>query len=804
MSKRNIYKLSLVAFWASLLVSIMFTSSGVFAATVTLSGTITEASTGKPIEFASIAILELKKKILSDENGKYKVSLSTGNYTLIISASGYKTQKHAIKISKSVTADFSLSLPIVSGNALSIEAERDVQKISRYSMSKEEIKNVPATLGDSFGAVSSMAGIERSGFLGPLSIRGLGDFANRYYIDGVLIRKPQHFGGFHSIIHNEFISEIDIFSSSFPLNYGYAVGSIIEINTIDEVKKTYGFGDIGILSANFMVGTPLYKMQAGEKKVNGYILVGARYGYLTLIAPYIIKATVGDTVNIDTSYYDYQFKGKYFLNKNNSLTILLFGGADRYTLDRNLSSRTTQNMISKGADPYRLAYALHTDSKFHSQSLLYTYMPSYMFSNEARFYTSLNDVERRRTIDDTNVVSWARNINLTSRPNIYGLRDDLKYQTKKKTFSVKLGLDMALYHYVASGKNIYPKTTSNGQSPDYSDPDAFVVKNIHQDARNYTIGNYIETKLTLDAFELALGLRSDYLTNQEYFVWDPRGIVSYTFPWQTTISAAGGGYSAFYQTNFDNLERSPDVIKADAKPERAWHRAVGIEQKIGKILSFKVEGYYNNFYQLTEPGYDPAGKSKTFTNSVGERKTYGVEFTQKFMFKKGDFSFLNWLSYTYGKSEHKSNLSAALDPYGDKWLNGENDRRHSFKMVTGATFGKHMLGTRFQYYTSNPFTPIVGDDNDPGGIGRYGPLYGKSYSKYSEPDHRLDIRYSYDTARKWGRLRWYVEAINVLNIKPKDRENWKYNKKYKKGVNPVRGTTAILGFAPNFGLEISF
>ena len=173
------------------------------------------------------------------------------------------------------------------------------------------------------------------------------------------------------------------------------------------------------------------------------------------------------------------------------------------------------------------------------------------------------------------------------------------------------------------------------------------------------------------------------------------------------------------------------------------------------------------------------------------------------------FGYYGWINYTYGFSEYKSNRSN--DPYGKKWLPDDNDRRHSLKLVSGIHFGANLLGLRFQYYSSYPEDPVVGDD---GGTAytlngqprtRYGPVYGKRNSRYRAPQHSLDLRFSRKSKYKWGTLTWYVEFLNIYNFKPDDTQNWAYNKSYNNGTNPSFGSQdGVIGIMPNFGVEARF
>ena len=110
----------------------------------------------------------------------------------------------------------------VKGGSALREREKDIQKVSRHTMTLRDLKEVPATFGDSINALTSLPGIIRSGdgLFGPLVIRGADVRFNNYYIDDIPIFNPLHYGGMHSIINNNLMSHIDLYASSFPTDFG--------------------------------------------------------------------------------------------------------------------------------------------------------------------------------------------------------------------------------------------------------------------------------------------------------------------------------------------------------------------------------------------------------------------------------------------------------------------------------------------------------------------------------------------------------------------------------------------------------
>jgi hypothetical protein len=280
-------------------------------------------------------------------------------------------------------------------------------------------------------------------------------------------------------------------------------------------------------------------------------------------------------------------------------------------------------------------------------------------------------------------------------------------------------------------------------------------------------------------------------------------MISYEFPKDTTVSAAGGRYSSFYQTNpyIFNLTPKFTSLGSELKPERAWHRSLGIEQKVS-LFVIKIEGFYNTFYDLAETqGNLPNGIANT-----GEQKAYGAELMLRLDRVEDQNGLFGWVNYTYTQSKRKSGLPLSLDPYGDQYLNFNNEQEHALKIVSGYVLGRHTLSGRFQANSSFPYTPITGSTESPADSGRYIRDFkdSKPYSAHFPIDHRLDVRYSYKTNKTWGSISWYIEVINIYNNKTVSRETWNYTQEYQEGVNPKKEPDDGLSIIPNFGVEIKF
>ncbi len=764
-----------------------------------IQGRVIDGSTKKPVGFA-IVIIQEAGLVSNAPRGNYYIEIpKSGRYTVKVQSPGLENMITSITVEGNVTRDFILNPFYSKGSGVVIKGEKDIQKISRHTMSKKEIKEVPASFGDSLNALTSLPSVSRpGGIFGPLVIRGADPAVNGYFIDDIPLFNPMHFGGLHSIINNDLMREIDLYSSSYPALFSNAQGAIININTIDDVTESGGNVDVGLISACALIKEPIkvksVDADGKEKSENkGYIITSARIGYLSLFIPLFYKYVMDQNLDQVVDYWDYQFKAKYNLDNSNSLTFLAFGSRDVVKLI------LKKKYMDPRDDPYLMNATVRQNQQSHNFGVYYTFKPKESFSNTFIAYGAMTDYYIYEDLP-TASVDWAHNLELTNRPYIFGLKDKIKIGWLNSHAVLNAGAELNFYRFNVNGVNFIQNKAGDF---DISDPDLFTIGHIDKTITNRTLVYYAENKFTFGMLSLVPGYHSEYLAAAKKRTSDPRGSLSLALPSGTTFGAAGGYYSCFIQTNGSYF--NTDSSMADAEyidPQRSIHRAVSVEQKVS-AYTFKIEGFNNYYWDIVfQEDRDGNGPEEARYYNGSKRKTSGFELMGKISDEREQGLF-GWMSYTYSKTKYKSN--AVTDKYGDKWIHSFYEQPHVVKMVTGYTYKQHTLSAKFQMYSSTPHTPIVGsylDTNYTIGT-RHQPLYGKTNSARLEPSHEIDIRYSYRTNYKWGYVTWYVEVINADNYQS-EQYIYDYRNPYSPGVNPVIEKADGLAFLPNFGVEAKF
>ncbi|MBT8310671.1 MAG: carboxypeptidase-like regulatory domain-containing protein, partial [Flavobacteriaceae bacterium] len=76
-----------------------------------ISGTIT--ADGEALPYVNVFLEGTSFGTLSDESGNYKIeNVDSGNYSIVVTVTGYKTQRKSIKLAENTSLDFELNTEI--------------------------------------------------------------------------------------------------------------------------------------------------------------------------------------------------------------------------------------------------------------------------------------------------------------------------------------------------------------------------------------------------------------------------------------------------------------------------------------------------------------------------------------------------------------------------------------------------------------------------------------------------------------------------------------------------------------------
>ena len=217
----------------SLLLCLLSTAFA-FAQTSTITGTISDESTGDPLPQINVYIMELETGAATDLEGNYEIeNVEHGTYTFRISSVGYATLEESVTVdSENTTHNFTLQSDIralddVVVTAFGVQREQRSLGYSSQNVSAEDVNNVRETnfVNALQGKIAGVEITNSSGSLGSSSrivLRGVSSLTGEnqplFIVDGVYIDNSNfdaadEFGG-----EDAFASGVDYGNSAMDIN----------------------------------------------------------------------------------------------------------------------------------------------------------------------------------------------------------------------------------------------------------------------------------------------------------------------------------------------------------------------------------------------------------------------------------------------------------------------------------------------------------------------------------------------------------------------------------------------------------
>ncbi|HCY90142.1 MAG TPA: TonB-dependent receptor, partial [Chitinophagaceae bacterium] len=310
----------------------------------TISGYIRDAATGETLIGASIAIKGISKGISSNQYGYYSITLKKGQYKLVTSYVGYRSDQRDIDL----LSDTSIQINLFSGVNLSQEVivtarKRDnnikTAQMGKLSLPIEQIRAVPQFMGevDLLKVVQLLPGIRNAGEASAgIYVRGGGADQNLIMLDDAIVYNTGHLFGFFSIFNSDAIKNLSLIKGGMPAQYGGRLSSVLDISMKEgNMQKMQAEGGIGLIASRFSIQGPIKKDKAS-------FILSARRTYIdALTKPFIPKSS--QFSGSGYYFYDLNAKMNYTFSEKDRLYISGYFGRDvfdfvngRQSLDVNI------------------------------------------------------------------------------------------------------------------------------------------------------------------------------------------------------------------------------------------------------------------------------------------------------------------------------------------------------------------------------------------------------------------------------------------------------------------------------------
>lgn len=738
----------------------------------TVSGTVTDAKTGETLIGATVYDTVSKKGSITNQHGRFTITLKESKAVLRFSFVGYESQFHPMDLSKNQRLDVQLKGSLTLAE-VTITGERTQHVESSQGgiieIPVEQVKSVPVIFGetDVIKVVQLMPGVQSGaeGMSG-MYVRGGGPDENLFLLDGVPMYNVNHLGGFFSAFNSDAVKNISLYKGSFPAHFSSRLSSVLDITTNNGNDKEYHGGiGVGLISAKFNVEGPIVK----EKTT--FSISGRRTYGDVFLQPMIalMMAADGEEGKVNAGYYFYDLNAKVthkFSDRSRLYASYYMGDDALYARYKFGQSYTSQDFMRLGYNWGNIVGSLRWN---------YELTPK-LFMNVTGAYTryrnnlSLTEESKRTNYSDEYTMRFNSGIQDATA------RVDFDY-APTPDHAIKFGGQFL--HHIFTPETSSMKISENGQNENYNFDTVIGQSIVH--ANEFMAYGEDDWRIN-DWLKVNAGLNFTGFLVQGTFYPSLQPRVSGRMLINDRLSAKVG-YA--YMTQYLHLLSNSSIslptdlwvpVTARIQPMTSQQVAAGFFYNLMDSLNLSVEGYYKYMDNLLEykDGASFWGSSQGWEDKVcmGRGWAYGVEF----LAQKNLGRLTGWLGYTW------SHTYRLFDREGNILNNGKKfpakyDRRHDVSVVLSYKFNDHIDASVSWVFSTGNAATLALQDIDPNGDERvqrnnewdyynYSSTvpYVSSRNNYRMPNyHRMDVSINFHKKLRRGQRTINLSVYNVYN-----------------------------------------
>ena len=736
--------------------------AGPMAQPVTLQGTVHERGTRRALPGVIVSIEELGLDAVSGDDGSFFFhGVPAGKYKLLAVDPKYDRTERPIEIGKREAVEVRVWMRPKGGNPYEtiVEGERETLEVTKRTLQRVQLTNVPGTFGDPIRAVTTLPGIARVPFgAGVLLVRGSNPQDTGIFLDGHEVPALFHFLGGPSIFNAEMLDSIDFYPGGFPARFGRHHGGAVALET----RPTASDGIHGSAKVDFLDSAGYLRAPITDDLT---IAVAARRSYIDLFLGFVLPQPGAGAQRIVTPIYDdYQARVDYNLHENGRLSLFVIGSNDSlHVLNSDPAAMLSQDLNS-AIGFFRV---IATYERPFVRDLKLTISPSWGSDS-----ITLSGAEAGATGPFTSL--GVIDHELTYRMRVHGRIDD--------HLILDTGLDVL--SRVTSYTALLPDNSQIANPTGIDIPPSQIFRG----SQEVGMGAYIDLGVDVSKnLRLVPSFRFDsYLLDSVYRQSaDPRLVVRYQLNPQWTLKSYVGRFSEPPQPEaLDRRFGNPNVGL-----EHGYHYGLGYEWRPDHVWSIDSEVYFadrRDRVQFTEDVMQNSDGSFSYVNfcNCAEEQTFGFEALIKRAITSNAYG---WLSYTYSHSRQQRE--------GEDWQPTAFDQTHVLNAVASWKFRpKWEAGMRVQMASGRPDTPVIGSTYD-ADLGEYLPLRGPTRSIRDPFFFQLDTRVERDWLYDTWTLGVYLDIINVLNVKNVEAYQYDYRYRERSPVTsyPIVPTLGVRG-----------
>lgn len=704
---------------------------------VSISGTVTDASTGESLIGATVYVTSISRGTTTNLYGFYSFTLPAGEYEIKYAFIGYLSQDKKLTIQEDMKLNIELQPQQIEVGTAVVEGEKEeVQNVesvemSKVSMQMESIKKIPAFLGevDVIKAIQLLPGVQVVGEGGSgFYVRGGAVDQNLILLDESPVYNASHLLGFFSVFNSDAIKDLQLYKGGIPARYGGRLSSVLDIHMKDgNSKKFGGTGGIGTISSRLTLEGPL-------KKDKGAFLVSGRRTYADLF----LKLSRDEGLrNTQLFFYDVNMKANYKLGDNDRIYLSGYFGRD-------VTGFNDLFRIEWGNTTGTLRWNhIYNNKMFSNITVAYSDF-NYLLSQDVdnlgfRWESDIKDITLKADynyfLNPSNQLRFGASVTRHSlspgevRATSDGILNELIQPVNNH---IESGV------YVSNEHNITDQLTA--------------IYGVRFSMFNNVGGTYYNFDNNFNTIDSTVFAKGDI--HNTYTGWEPRIGVNYKINGFSSVKASYNRMYQYLHLASNSTASSPlDIWFASSpnvKPQTADQWALGYFRNFREnTIETSVEVYYKDMNN----SIDFKNNAQLLLNDeiegelrFGDARAYGLEL----FVRKQTGRLTGMIGYTLARTERN------IPEIAEDWYPTKYDKTHDVSVVASYSLSDRVeLGATFVYGTGAAVTFPTGRFEY---YGMVVPVYGDRNSNRMPAYHRLDVGCTIQQKEKPNR-KWTGEWV---------------------------------------------
>jgi len=761
-----------------------------------VTGYVLDAVTGEPL--AGAEVRAEAQVTTADDAGRFSLALAPGPWLLETKAEGYASRNFEIRVAAAGSAELEIAL-VPRGRfrehlEVTARAGAAEEAPATIPVRPQQVVAVAGGAENVFRVLHTLPGVAGADEFGSrFSVRGGGPDQNLTIVDGVEVHNPYRLFGLVSAFNPETVDSFELTAGAFSARYGDRLSSLLLVaNRLGSREKALtGTAALSLTDANVILEGKL------PKSSGSWLLTGRRT-YYDLIGEWFTDSDL-------PSFNDIQAKAVWDFGEGRSLELFALRSREGTDASFSFEEEGAEGAVFTSSSNDVLAASFQTPlgKRVMSRTILSRYLSadSFEFGGDFR-----NEGRRSNAPDDTGFATSRVELTWDGTVRDWSLRQELVLQAADRHI-LETGFELHSLHtqlgFTIPGERNPSEANASSLAGGASLPDE--LDTTRADSR---FGAWLQDRFHVsDRLVVEPGLRLDHSGINGATSLGPRLAATLVLVPSLRLRLGLGlhtqspGYEKLVQSDYFIDLGESDVLPVAS--ERSRHVLLSLEHDLAPGTLARVEAYYKDFDRLIAGRLETPEERRarvaqydfppeladsvprepwitTFPTNDSRGQAYGFDLYVARRATSPRTRLTGWASYTLGVAKRTA--------YGRTYP-FDYDRRHAFSLVGSLRLGASLtLSATARVASGFPRTPVLGlrvsavpDSDDIDGDGNTSSLiperdaegllvYTSDLGGVSNLNSarlpvfaRLDARLTYVPGWGRGRVRLYVDVINVLN-----------------------------------------